>query len=382
MMEREVIVVGAGPSGSATAITLAKKGHNVLLLDRADFPRDKTCGDGIPSGAIEVLYALGMEDKLRQADFYPVDRILLSSPNGHVLEADLKPGVTGASSYVVPRMQFDALIQQHAVDSGAEFKRAQVQDVIVEEGRVKGVRAKVEGSVEEFRSRIVVGADGVTSVVARALRKDKHEDGHRAIALRCYTEDLEVRPHEVEFYLYNDILPGYAWIFPFSESQTNLGLGMRLDKYRGVDKSLEDMVDVFLSMPRIKERLARGGELRDMAVWQLNFGSRPMQRAYEGAILVGDAAGLINPLTGGGIHNGLQSALLAGQIIHDGLAQNDLSLAALGRYDVDLEAKMKSSMRRSYWIQRTLIRLPVAMDFLIRWGGANSEVAKIFIDKL
>lgn len=381
-MEREVVVVGAGPSGSATAIALAKQGHDVLLLDRAEFPRDKTCGDGIPAGAIELLYSLGMEEKIREANFYPVDRILLSSPRGHVLEADLKPGVTGASSYVVPRMQFDALIQRHAVDSGADFQCAQVQEPIVEDGKVRGVRAKINGSVEEIRSKIVVGADGVTSVVARALREDKHEDRHRAIALRCYTEDLEVRPHQVEFYLYNDILPGYAWIFPFSGSQTNLGLGMRLDKYRGLDKSLQELVDVFLAMPLIKERLKRGGVLNEVAVWQLNFGSRTMQRAYDGAVLVGDAAGLINPLTGGGIHNGLQSALLAGKVAHDALVKDDASLATLGRYDVELEEKMKSGMRRSYWIQRTLIRLPLAMDLLIRWSGANSEVAKIFIDKL
>lgn len=381
-MEREVVVVGAGPSGSATAITLAKQGHDVLLLDRKEFPRDKTCGDGIPAGAIEVLYSLGMEEKIRQADFYPVDQILLSSPRGHVLEAPLKPGVTGASSYVVPRTKFDALIQRHAVDCGAEFKQAQVQEPIVEDGRVVGVRAKVNGSVEEIRSKIVVGADGVTSVVARALRPDKHEDGHRAIALRCYTEDLEVRPHQVEFYLYNDILPGYAWIFPYSEGQTNLGLGMRLDKYRDIDKSLEEMVDIFLKMPTIKQRLSRGGELRDIAVWQLNFGSRPMQRAYDGSILVGDAAGLINPLTGGGIHNGLQSAMLAGEIVHDALERDDLSLNILQAYDVQLEDKMRSNMRRSYWIQRTLIRMPLWVDLLIRWGGSNSEVAKIFIDKL
>ena len=381
-MEREVVVVGAGPSGSATAITLSRQGHDVLLLDRAEFPRDKTCGDGIPAGAIEILYSLGMEEKVRRAGFYPVDRILLSSPRGHVLEADLKPGETGASSYVVPRMQFDGLIQQHAVDSGVDFRQAQVQKPIIEDGKVVGVRAKMDGAVEEIRAKIVVGADGVTSAVARALRPDKHEDKHRAIALRCYTQDLEVRPHQVEFYLYNDILPGYAWIFPYSDGQTNLGLGMRLDEYRDVDRSLEEMVDVFLAMPLIKERLARGGELKDVAVWQLDFGSRSMQRAYDGSILVGDAAGLINPLTGGGIHNGLQSAMLAGEIIHDALAKGNVSLNTLRRYDVELEERMRTNMRRSSWIQKTLIRMPILVDLLIRWGGSNSEIAKIFIDKL
>ena len=167
-MEREIVVVGAGPSGSATAISLAKQGHDVLLLDRKDFPRDKTCGDGIPAGAIEVLYSLGMEEKIRQAEFYPVDRILLSSPREYVLEADLKPGETGASSYVVPRTEFDALIQEHAVECGADFRRAQVQEPIVEDGRVVGVRAKINGSVEEIRSKVVIGADGVTSALARS----------------------------------------------------------------------------------------------------------------------------------------------------------------------------------------------------------------------
>jgi geranylgeranyl reductase family protein len=381
-LEREVIVVGAGPSGSATAITLAQQGHDVLLLDRKEFPRDKTCGDGIPAGAIEILYALGMEEKIREADFYPVDKLLLSSPRSYVLEADLKPGIKGASSYVVPRTQFDAVIQQHAVDIGVEFQQAQVQGPIVENERVVGVRAKMNGATEEIRSKIVVGADGVTSAVARALRPDKHEEKHRAIALRCYTEDLEVRPHQVEFYLYKDILPGYAWIFPFSEGQANLGLGMRVDKYREADKSLEEMVDVFLNMPLIKNRLSLGGVLRDVAVWQLNFGSRTMQRAYDGAVLVGDAAGLINPLTGGGIHNGLQSAMLAGKIVHNALRNDDTSLDALRRYDIELEEKMHSSMRRSYWIQRSLLYFPLWVDLLIRWGGSNSDVARMFIDKL
>lgn len=382
-MEREIVISGAGPSGSTAAIALSQMGHDVLLLDRQAFPRDKTCGDGIPAGAIEILYSMGMEEKIRESDFYPVHRLLLSSPRGYVLEADLHNGPRyQAYSYVIPRMEFDALIQAHAVDSGADFQQGQVKEPIVEEGRVVGVRARLNGSTENIRAKVVIGADGVTSVIARALRQDNHEDKHRAIALRTYITDIEVLPHEVEFYLYKSILPGYAWIFPLGEGKANLGLGMRLDKYRQANASLESMVDVFLDMPEIKKRLNNGGKLNNTAKWQLNFGSQVFQRAYDGAILIGDAAGLINPLTGGGIHNGLQSAIIAAEVIHHALLAGDTSLSNLHPYDVEIEEKLKSGMRKSYAIQRSLLRLPTLVDGLIRIGGSNGDVAQIFVDKL
>lgn len=381
-MEREIIVVGAGPSGSTAAIALAQKGHDVLLLDRQEFPRDKTCGDGIPAGAIEVLYSLGMREKIKDANFYPVTKLLLSSPRGYVLRAQLNKGVTGADSHVVPRLKFDALIQEHAVDSGADFKKAQVKDILIEDGKVVGVRARLNGVDEEIKAKVVIGADGVTSVVARGLRPDKHEDGHRAIALRTYITDIEVLPNEVEFYLYRGILPGYAWIFPIGESTANLGLGMRLDRFRDSDKSLEDLVDIFLEMPAIKERLNRGGELNDTAVWQLNFGSQDMQRAYDGALLIGDAAGLINPLTGGGIHNGFISSLRAADVVDQAIVKNDFSFAQLAKYDDAVHQATQQNVRKSYFIQRSLLYFPAWVDLLLRFGGSNSSVAKIFIDKL
>lgn len=382
-MEREVVIVGAGPSGSAAASALAQKGHDVLLLDRQSFPRDKACGDGIPAQAIEYLYTLGMEEQIREADFYPVNKLLLSSPREFILEADLKPGKAyGADSYIVPRMDFDALVQQYAVESGAEFCQARVKEPIIEEGKVVGVRARLNGSERDIRAKMVIGADGVTSVIARALRPDKHEDKHRAVALRAYIEDIEELPHEVEFYLYKDILPGYAWIFPIGEGRANLGLGMRLDKFRDINSKLEEMVDIFLAMPAIKKRLKRGGELKDVAVWQLNFGSQNMQRAYDGALLVGDAAGLINPLTGGGIANGLQSAILAAETVHEAIRSNNFSFEKLATYDKNCNDATKGNMRKSFTIQRSLLYMPVLVDILIRWGGSNSAIAKTFVSKL
>ncbi len=388
-LDREIIVVGAGPAGATAATALAQLGHDVLLLDRQQFPRDKICGDAVPAGAIEIMYHLGMKEKIKQAEareeLYPLYKMLLVSPKGHKLEADFKKGKEGADSYIAPRIYYDAIIQQHAIDSGAEFSQAQVQGPILENGRVVGVRARVNGDVKEIHSKMVVGADGVTSPIARALRPkpERHVPEHRAVALRAYIDDIEELPHEIEFYLYEGILPGYAWIFPTGKNQASMGLGMRLDYFNRTKQKLEDMLANFLDFPEIKKRLKKGGELRDMATWQLNFGSQKnMHHAFDGAILVGDAAGFINPLTGGGIHNALVSAKLAADTIHQSLKAGDTSRQNLKIYEQLCHDALWNNMKRSYQLQRWLMNFPFLIDFLIKRMGANSRLAKTFLTKL
>lgn len=382
-MDREVIVVGAGPSGSTAAMALAQQGHDVLMIDRKQFPRDKTCGDGIPVGAIELLYELGMKERIEAADFYPVDRLLLSSPSQHEIIANLHRGATGADSCIVPRYIFDNVIYNHAIDSGVDFCQAQVKEPIIEGGKVKGVRVKSNGTLQDIRAKVVIGADGVTSVIARSLLKEKHEDNHRAVALRAYVEDFEIMPHVVEFYLYKRILPGYAWIFPYGEGKANIGLGMRLDKFKKETSTLEEMLDIFMNMPDIKKRTNSHTSLNDIATWQLNFGSKwDIQRTFDGAILIGDAAGLINPLTGGGIFNGVISARTAADVIHKAFCKDDFSRERLIQYEEICTEKMLQSMKRSHLIQRLLTNAPFVVDLLIRFGSSRGQLAQTFVDKL
>ncbi len=390
-MERkhDVIVVGAGPAGATTATILAQQGHDVLLLDRHSFPRDKTCGDAVPAGAVGIMYQLGMQERVETAvargELYPLDSMRLVSPKGYTLEARFHNNEMGTDSFVAPRLYFDAIIQQHAVASGATFQQAQVTAPILENGRVTGVMAKVNGHSESFHGQVVVGADGVTSSITRALRPKptQHVDKHRAVALRAYIDDIEIIPHQVEFYLYKEILPGYAWIFPTGPHTANIGLGMRLDHFRQRKQSLEAMLQQFLDMPAVKSRLKEGGKLRDISTWQLNFGSQKhLQQVFEGAILAGDAAGFINPLTGGGIHNSLLSAKLAAQTVHEALTSGDTSLAAMRGYEHACHEAMWEGMIRSFNIQRTLLRFPFLVDFLIKRLKENSQLAQIFLTKL
>lgn len=387
--ERDVIVVGSGPAGATTAVYLAQQGYDVLLLDRHQFPRDKACGDAVPAGAVDTLTRLGMGDKIQQAvargELYPLQSMRLVSPKGYEMEAQFHKGAGGSDSYVAPRLYFDALIHQHAIDSGAEFRQAQVTAPLLENGRVVGVKVKENGRTQELHSQVVIGADGVTSVITRTLRpkENQHVDGHRAVALRAYIEGLEEYPQQVEFYMYNQILPGYAWIFPTGTHRANIGLGMRLDHFRAKKQSLEDMLNTFLAMPAIKKRLQPNWELRDVATWQLNFGSqRHLQHVYDGAILIGDAAGFINPLTGGGIHNAIISAKIAARTVHEALQRGDISRTSMQIYEQRVHEAIWDSMLRSYRLQRSLMRFPFLIDFLIKWMKANSGLAKTFLTKL
>lgn len=389
MRQRDVIIVGAGPAGATTAVILAQKGYDVLLIDRKQFPRDKTCGDAVPAGGIELLKSLGMGSKIEQAvargDLYPLYRMLLVSPRGHELIAPFTKGEHGADSYVAPRIHFDALIQGHAIDSGAEFCLAQAKEPIVENGRVTGMRIQANGNLVDIPAKIVIGADGVTSVVTRNLRpaSNQHVDQHRAVALRAYIEDIEVIPNAVEFYLYKEILPGYAWIFPTGKTSANIGLGMRLDHFRKNDGNLKALLQQFMDFPDIKKRLLHGGQLRDVATWQLNFGSqKKLQHTFDGALLVGDAAGFINPLTGGGIHNAMISARLAADTVDAALQQGDTARANLKIYEDLCHEEMWDSMKRSYNMQRSFMHFPIIIDFLVKRMKENSQLAQTFLSKL
>ena len=136
-------------------------------------------------------------------------------------------------------------------------------------------------------------------------------------------------------------------------------------------------------MPDIKRRLKNGGQLHDVATWQLNFGSQKhLQHTFDGALLVGDAAGFINPLTGGGIHNAIISARLASQTIHNALMQGDTSRENLKVYEKQVDAEMWDSMKRSYFIQRWVLKFPWLVDMLVTHVGENSSLAKTFLSKL
>lgn len=372
-LNREVVVIGAGPTGAVTAASLARQGVDTLLVDRQELGRDKVCGDAWPARAIETLYLLGMEERILEADLHLVNKVIIASPRGYFLEADISLGAQGARAHIIPRRVFDQMIVEHAIDCGVEFRQASAKGLNFKGDQVVGVRLQDERGVYDVSSKVIVGADGATSLVARDLQADVQINRHKAVALRSYVEGINLRPEVVEFYFNKDVLPGYAWIFPLGEEEANVGLGMIIDSYKKGEYNLVNMLDEFLHSNMLEKRLSSNYQVRDVGTWPLPLGFQRRRRAYGGALLAGDAAGLVDPLTGGGIGNGLFSATAAADVIVGALRGQDsdksLSLEDLQEYDQIINAGLGDKMRKSELIQRSISAFPILADIGIRFAS-------------
>ncbi len=366
-MEREVIVVGAGPAGSVAAMELAQRGHDVLLLDKSEFPRTKACGDGVLGHAIRLLDELGAGDPIRRAGFYPVHGLRYVSHRNTLVEVE-----SIGAGYNAPRAEFDTILMRHAVSSGAEFRQAKVKGPLMEGDRVVGVAARIGDEIHKLRARVVIGAGGFASPISRSLRRHHFNPAHRGLAVRAYIDGLKTFPNRSEFYTLGPPSGGYAWIFPLGETRANIGIGMRLSDYRRYRLNLNKMLAGFLDRPEIRERLTKASRIREAAVWPLDSAAqRGVRRAFDGAVLIGDAAALIDPFDGGGIPNAFLSARLASAVIHKSLRAGDVGVRSLRRYEELCHQVIVKRMMNRYRQARVLTSLPLLLDWVFKAARHN-----------
>lgn len=285
----DVAVVGAGPAGACAALAARRCGAGVVLLDRADFPRDKACGDGIAAHALDVLTELGVPDAV--AGYPPVPALRLVAPGGAQAARRLP-----RPAYTVPRRVFDARLVAAARAAGAELRRHPVRRLEVRDGVVvlDGVLA----------ARAVVGADGAGSVVRRALGHGANPDGHLALAIRGYGPASG--PLEQRIVASARHWPAYAWSFPIGDGRANVGYGEVLAGRPLTRRRLLDRLAALL--PEIDS-----GAVTGLRAHHLPFSTRRPAPGRGRIVLAGDALSLVNPLTGEGIFYAVLSGALAGR---------------------------------------------------------------------
>ncbi len=342
--QHEVLIVGAGPAGSALASFLAKAGRQVLLIDKAEFPRDKTCGDGLTPRALSVLRHMGLLEQVTAAGCH-VRGIHLFTPDGQRVSAPI-PERAGLPPYVVvmPRYKLDDLLRAHAVAAGAVFRaRVEALEILREAGQVVGVTAKTPDGPVTLRARQTVIATGAAAGLLDKAQMLAAEPQYGRAA-RGYYEGLGQVSDHIEFHLESIPLPGYGWVFPISATAANVGAGYFVKPGQGaLRNSPRQVLDDFLANPLMRDRVAPAQVVGPIKGYPLRFDFPTTRLAYPGLLVVGEAAGLVNPLTGEGIDYALESAEVAAEVLAEALRADHPPAQVEARFTADMRARFQAA---------------------------------------
>jgi geranylgeranyl reductase family protein len=362
-LETDVAIVGAGPAGSAAAWQLATAGARVVLLERATFPRDKPCGDGLCARGLTILARMGLEEWTCQFPSPESGRI--TSPDGQVL--DLRPPVGSAHCYgrTIPRQLLDARLAEAAVTAGAR---------LVEGTRVRGV-ASVNGSASsrlaitadglEMEAHLVIMADGSHAPITRRLGLVR--EAAELVAIRQYFSGDAGPRERIEIHFQpREVLPGYTWVFPVGDGCVNVGTGTFFQRVYQGEVSLRGVFASFLGDPAVTEgRLVKAEPVGPVRGHPIRT-RLDRTRSYADRILVaGDAAGLVNPFTGEGTASALESGQLAATHALSALETGDFSARALACYDQALRARFLADQRAARFLRIALF-VPRLFNRVIR----------------
>lgn len=354
-------MVGAGPGGSAISTLLAAAGHDVLVLDKASFPRHKACSEYLNPGGVRVLGVLGVEAAVLTAGPHRMEAMRTFAPGGRSYLVDFARGEPGRVALGLSRHRLDHLLVQRAAEVGATIReRSHVRDVLVEDGRVVGVEATIGGTRERLRAPLVIGADGHHSVVTRTLGLDVPVRWPRHTGLVAHYRGVMGLDRHGEMHVARH---GYAGLAPLEDGLTNVAFVANAAAVSGRNGSLEGFFDQGLAgLPLVAQKLAnarRVGSIRGVG----GMARRARRCAGDGYLLVGDAASFLDPFTGDGIYEALRAAELAAPIASAALRAGDTSARALAPYRAT-RRRTFTTKRHVCWIVQGFVHTPVLMDYV------------------
>jgi menaquinone-9 beta-reductase len=361
----ETLIVGAGPAGTAAATLLARSGRDVLLVDKATFPRDKCCGDGLTALALHELEGLGL-DPGSVDSWRAVDEVVIRAPSGTERRYRL-PGGPGQHAAVARRRDLDAALLDLAITAGARVEQGcTLTGATAHPG---GIDLEI-GGLGTIRAGHAIGADGMWSPLRKAL--GLQVEGYRGEwhAFRQYFENVSPRAgDELIIWFEEDLLPGYAWSFPLADGRANIGFGIQ----RGGSQSVGDMNRLWTDLlQRAHIRDVLGPDARPEAphkAWPIPARIGRVPLTGPRTMFVGDAAAATDPMTGEGIGQALLTGRLAAEAIIRGATDPTMQYAYDARAALvadDRMARILIPMLARPWMARAALRLTGATPWTRR----------------
>ncbi|MGB0787915.1 MAG: geranylgeranyl reductase family protein [Marinirhabdus sp.] len=348
----DVLIVGAGPGGSALATYLSKENIKVLLIDSQSFPRDKVCGDFVGPVALAELQKLGITGLEQYPETNVINKASLYLDGDKIINHPI-PRVEGIPFYgrVIPRIVLDEWIFRKAV----ECKTTVWENTRLKNYEINGTGVKAEisqkGKSRIINAKLIIGADGSSSTVARIHHGTKPAANDKILAVRAYYENINGPDDQCDLFFTQDSFPGYYWLFPTGNGKANIGVGMVLETLPKNETHLNELLTSLIAKDKgLSARIGNGKAIGKIVGWPLSTYNPKNKIIGNRLLLLGDAAGLINSLNGEGIQYALLSARWAANTIKECAKQDDFSTAALTPYNNTIGEELRYDLALSNMI--------------------------------
>jgi geranylgeranyl reductase family protein len=374
----DVAVIGAGPAGAAAAAFLARQGLRVLLLDKAVFPRDKTCGDAISPRAMHFLHSLGLGHEIEHAAFR-IRSVAVTSPHGQQITIPISRHPTYPPyAHVLPRLILDQRILERAISEGADFRSGlQVLDVHHEEGGGLWLSCHGHGEDSKLHARLAIIATGAHCSLLKQLGLLPREM-HLSYAARAYFEGVQGLGDAIHMHFDGIPLPGYGWLFPLPDGGANIGAGFYRHSRR-TPPTAREAAQKFLSHNSIRGHLRSAEQRSPIRGFPIRMDFHRSPIAGQRILLVGECAGLVNPFTGEGIDYALETAHIATQQIHTAFEIGDLSRFPMASYERAMRARFQRNFTAIHKLRAFYLN-SVLLDPLVRACQRWPEVGRLLVD--
>lgn len=371
VFDYDIAIIGAGPAGCTCALALKKSGLRVALIDKYYFPRDKVCGDAIPGKAIKYLKEISPEfytSFLNYSDKLKIQKTAFFY-NNKQLECNWK-----LEAYNCKRADFDNLLFRFTKEQTTTeiFEGNQINNI---EKIENGFKISSKNNELVINARFIVGADGVNGISSKKLSNKPVNDKSSGIAIRAYYKGISnIESNRTEVYFDKKFMLGYFWIFPISEDVCNVGFGMKTDIIVNKKINLENTINELISNSEIlKDKFINAEIIESFKGGVVPFWTQNRIISGDNFILTGDAASLVDPISGDGIANAVLSGKLAAKQIINCFDNNDFSKDFVKGYDNELYKSSVAEMKKSLFIQKLLTRFPFLLEvlFLIKGKRVN-----------